>query len=258
MTLTKTVCLICCGYLLLGCNSEISTDKTFKGKSSIDSVQVTVDSTSGISCLKHFKKEVFIDYQDQDTIYNQLDGLGRRQGFWKDSIDGHLFKFAFYKNGKLDGLLLRYGDGRREQMYKNGQRHGLHKWFYSVNDPSPYSTAYYENDSLIWHAFPWEMTDYLIPIKGYSCRKDSVLFKMYYESGELMYQGVITNTDPRIQTTLYPAKGIHKAYYQNGQLKARIDYDDFYMEVYDSMGVRMFQDSLWKWRGRTISLYYPK
>ena len=51
----------------------------------------------------------FLQAQTKDTIFNQTDAKGLKQGFWKVKYDnGSINYTAFFKNGKPVGLMKRY------------------------------------------------------------------------------------------------------------------------------------------------------
>jgi antitoxin component YwqK of YwqJK toxin-antitoxin module len=79
--------------------------------------------------------------------------------------------------------------------------------------------------------------------------------KGHYESGALMYEGMIVNGEGFFGNDI-PAIGQHRAYYESGNTKAIIDYDRYLIKVYDSTENIIFDDSLSRWRGRTIKGYY--
>jgi antitoxin component YwqK of YwqJK toxin-antitoxin module len=98
-----------------------------------------------------------------DTVFNQIDANGLKQGFWKRTMtdNGNPYLYAvesysngkrnglctyffqngkretesYYKNDTLDGLskiFRSYGGLRYEEPFKNGRTHGFKK-YYSVN-----------------------------------------------------------------------------------------------------------------------------
>jgi len=172
---------------------------------------------------------------EQDTATNIKDAQGRKQGKWVTFLYGKPWKVDFYKNNKLHGQCYEYlanGEVLRTD-YINGKRYGYYL-HYQPDSTVARFVVYYQNDTAIWHGFPSELVLYFIPIKGFSSEIDSVYVKVPYVSGNLMYEGWVKN-DSEYNTH---ARGLHKLYYETGQLKAWINYSEDSIIVYNKkMGV---------------------
>ena len=77
--------------------------------------------------------------QRQDTLYNQTDSKGLRQGYWKASYDNGKLKYkGFFRDGKPAGLFMRY--------YEDGTRKAIMNYLPDGN--SVEVSFFYQNDSL--------------------------------------------------------------------------------------------------------------
>lgn len=173
--------------------------------------------------------------QFNEEEYNLKDSQGRKQGKWITMLNGKPWKIEFYKDNKLHGQCFNFwANGEVMRMeYEHGKRHGYYL-HYQPDSTVARFVVYYQNDTAIWHGFPSELVLYFIPIKGFSSEIDSVYVKVPYVSGNLMYEGWVKN-DSEYNTH---AIGLHKLYYETGQLKAWINYSEDSIIVYNKkMGV---------------------
>lgn len=170
---------------------------------------------------------------EQDTATNFKDAQGRKQGKWVTFLYGKPWKVDFYKNNKLHGQCYEYlanGEVMRTD-YINGKRYGYFLHYHPDSIVADF-VSYYENDTFIWFAFPVELKRYFVPIKGFVSSADSVYIKIPYTSGLLFYEGMI-QADAE-QNGL--AVGIHKLYYETGQLNAWVNYEEDSIIVYSKNG----------------------
>jgi antitoxin component YwqK of YwqJK toxin-antitoxin module len=79
-----------------------------------------------------------ISAQSTDTLWNQTDALGQRQGYWKKSYpDGNLIYKGFFKDGKPVGKMERFyenGTRRAELVYLEGTDITHARIFYKTGD----------------------------------------------------------------------------------------------------------------------------
>ena len=79
-----------------------------------------------------------ISAQPTDTLWNQTDSLGQRQGYWKKlSPDGNLIYKGFFRDGKPVGKMERYyenGSKRAELVYPEGTDITRAKIFYKTGN----------------------------------------------------------------------------------------------------------------------------
>ncbi|MCB0798605.1 MAG: hypothetical protein KDB85_13390, partial [Chitinophagales bacterium] len=185
---------------------------------------------------------------NSDT-FNLIDSNGLRQGIWIYQLNGKLLKSESYVDSKLNGTSYEYlANGEiRKTDYSNGLQNGyfLQYWPDSVFGSF---VSYWENGMHLWAAFPWELTYYLVPIKGFIINKDSAEIKVPYNSGKLMYTGTII----RDRKNIGKAIGIHKAYYETGKLKAIVDYDKNMIEIFDTLGQVTTTSTIRDWKGHRI------
>lgn len=85
-----------------------------------------------ISCLPLFS-------QTHDTLFNQTDANGMKQGFWKATFDNGKLKYkGYFKNGKPLGFFVRY--------YEDGTRKAVMN--YLEDGHTVDVSLYYQDDSL--------------------------------------------------------------------------------------------------------------
>jgi antitoxin component YwqK of YwqJK toxin-antitoxin module len=114
-----------------------------------------------------------ISAQSTDTLWNQTDALGQRQGHWKKlNPDGNLIYKGFFKDGKPVGKMVRFyenGKRRAELVYFEGTDITRAKIFYRTGSLA--ATGKYVNmvkDS-VW--------------RYYSYYSDDLMYTETYESG---------------------------------------------------------------------------
>jgi antitoxin component YwqK of YwqJK toxin-antitoxin module len=107
-----------------------------------------------------------ISAQSTDTLWNQTDPQGQRQGYWKKSYpDGNLVYKGFFKDGKPLGKMKRY--------YENGARRA--ELVYLEGNDITYARIFYINGKLAAEG------------KYVNMAKDSVWRYYSYYSDDLMY-----------------------------------------------------------------------
>jgi antitoxin component YwqK of YwqJK toxin-antitoxin module len=104
--------------------------------------------------------------QSTDTLWNQTDSQGLRQGYWKKSYpDGNLIYKGFFKDGKPIG--------RVERFYENGTRRA--ELVYPEGTDFTYATIFYRTGNLAAEG------------KYVNLAKDSLWRYYSYYSDDLMY-----------------------------------------------------------------------
>lgn len=107
-----------------------------------------------------------ISAQPADTLWNQTDALGQRQGYWKKSYpDGQLIYKGSFKDGKPVGKM--------ERFYENGARRA--EMFYVEGTDITYAKIFYRTGNLAAEGMYINMV------------KDSVWRYYSYYSNDLMY-----------------------------------------------------------------------
>ena len=203
-----------------------------------------------LSLYRYYGNEVRIDELRKELDYaskpneilNQTDSDGLKQGKWIIQ-DGGVKTTCHYKDDKLHGnRVVVYGAEKREQMFVDGKKHGYFKHYMNDTTISGY-VAYYENNEQLWRVFKYELEAQIIPEKGWLTERDSVEIIVYYDSGELLYKGLITNEDKE-----FPATGKHYAYFKSGRKRASIDYDTHKMYVFEEDGSVVFAGNIIDWQ----------
>jgi len=123
-----------------------------------------------------------------DTVWNQTDMNGYKQGYWKKYYDDGVLRYkGFFQNNKPVGHLTRYYDSGKKMADVE----------YSSDGITSYATLYYQTGSLAAEGkFVHQDKDSLW--KYYSYYTKSLSYEETYESGE--------------------KHGISNVYYENGQV----------------------------------------
>jgi antitoxin component YwqK of YwqJK toxin-antitoxin module len=104
--------------------------------------------------------------QSTDTLWNQTDAQGQRQGYWKKtSPDGNLIYKGFFRDGKPVGKM--------ERFYENGSRRA--ELFYQEGTDITHAKIFYRTGNLAAEG------------KYVNMAKDSVWRYYSYYSDDLMY-----------------------------------------------------------------------
>jgi hypothetical protein len=208
---------------LYSCNSS---DKNEPINSSENNKQEDITSLS-----PSFKEIISTPVHTIDTL-NQIDKTGLKQGRWEIYQYDKIWKREHYHNDKLHGYQMTYSSDSNFALF----------------------ISYYENGKHLWSAFPWELCDYIVPVKGFLTEENQVEIHVPYNSGKRMYEGTIAKQ----KSSSVSAIGIHKAYYETGELKATIDYTSDSITIYTLKGNQIFSDKISKWKGRNLSSFITK
>ncbi len=148
--------------------------------------------------------------QPTDTLWNQTDAQGQRQGYWKKNYpDGNLIYKGFFKNGKPVGNM--------ERFYENGTRRA--EMVYHEGTENTYATIFYRNGKLAAKG------------KYVNMAKDSIWCYYSYYSDDLMY------------TETYKAglkNGESRKFYPGGQLAEILTWQ---MDLKHGPWKQFFEDS---------------
>jgi antitoxin component YwqK of YwqJK toxin-antitoxin module len=126
-----------------------------------------------ITCLL---VSVCISAQSADTVWNQTDGLGRKQGHWKKhDPDGNIIYKGFFKDGEPVGKMERfYEDGTRRAelfhpedtditrakiFYRTGKLAAAGKYVNMVKDSVWHYYSYYSDDLMYTETYQTGMKD---------------------------------------------------------------------------------------------------
>jgi len=183
-----------------------------------------------------------------DTI-GYTDSAGFKQGTYTTYLQGKVWKIERYKDDQLHGQHFEYlanGEVLRTD-YVNGVRNG---YFLHYNPDSIFGkfVTFWQDGRKLWSAFPWELNSYLVPVKGFLSELDSVEIKVPYNSGQLMYTGLIaTRGGGRAEPI-----GHHVAFYESGSVKASIDYDADSIRIFSREGELIKSETISSWQGQRI------
>lgn len=152
---------------------------------------------------------------------NASDAQGRKQGLWKQMLNGKVWKLEQYKNDQLNGKCLEYqADGTVfETSYKNGVKQGL-QLHYAPDSTVAIYVRYYTNNESQWMVYPNLLHRFFVPVKGILIDVDSAYLRVPYNNGSLMYEGAVVHREHGRGQPV----GIHKIYYPDGSLKCLLNY----------------------------------
>jgi len=177
---------------------------------------------------------------------NFTDINGLKQGLWKTYWNKKIWKEERYKDGHLHGINREYfANGEIIQSkYINGVKHGLSIHYHPDSSAARFITLW-DNDKAIWLAFPNILESSFVSLKGFILHIDSAKLEIPYVSGKLLYSGTIIKKEPDINLG-YPI-GIHKVFYETGELKALVDFDSRKLTVYDKGGEIIREEPILEW-----------
>ncbi len=206
---------------LVGCNSPTEKPKNIVLS---DSVKIMPDNnTLDISRI------------------NFTDVKGLKQGKWVKSDKKNITKeILTYKNDTLNGHYYIGSDGwRREGIYKNGLYDG-YQWVISGNLAQYYS--FYQAGKFIWAAYYAADHNNLFPIKGFRIAFDSTYIKAPHYNGKLWYEGLFIFQPNQRNPNFIGNKpvGVHKIYFETGELKGIVDYNKRIISEYKKTGKKLY------------------
>ena len=191
-----------------------------------------------------------IDAPQGTEVLNEVDSLGRKQGHWVLHYRGKPWKDENYKDGVLDGLRKEHWANGEviENEYSMGVLDGRARHYHPDSSFAMYQ-SFYENGEPVYLVFPWELATYIVPVKGWRAWRDSVEVKVDWLNGKHMYHGYLRVSEPDSLTSAF---GMHQAYYEDGTLKATIDYDRETIVLFDRSGKVVEQTTPSRWRGKQL------
>lgn len=227
-------------FTLLSSCTDSTNGETQSSNFNDKYIQEKIDQTKDSS----FQVESNIDsITTKVEQINVTDSNGLKQGKWESYLNGKLWKIDYYKDDKLNGNCIKYqvnGDVQSTE-YKMGIRDGYFLQ-YSPDSIAAQFVTFWEQNEKKWSAFPWELCHLMRPLKGFITEQDTSYIKVPYNSGTLLYEGLIVRNNKEILPT-----GIHKVYYKAGGIKATIDYQSKNIKVFNENGSLEFSGSLDDW-----------
>lgn len=172
-----------------------------------------------------------------------------KEGISKQYLNGKVWKINRYSAGKLDGKNFEFLENGEilETNYKNGIRDGYFLHYAPKSRTAKFAT-FWKDGKKLWSAFPDQLDLSIIPSKGFITDEDTIEIKIPYNSGKLLYQGRIIS----------PAKiedeciGKHTLWFENGKIRAIIDYDRDSIKIYNEKGKLLQNTNIFKMRGFRI------
>lgn len=184
---------------------------------------------------------------------------GKRQGFWKTTIDRKNYRAAMYENGVLNGRYLEYHDNgkiRYETNYENGLAVGPFKRYYSNGKLEEEGTTIFSSNPndlkkdtiYLKLELPFEYTFQLVDLPNLGRLNYNYITWLTdpsysIEPAELdrrfaFYKDYGLEPTRRIKSTPIVGrksvrKGSYKAYYKNGQVKLEGTYYPKVSEVFN-------------------------
>jgi antitoxin component YwqK of YwqJK toxin-antitoxin module len=151
--------------------------------------------------------------QTNDTVFNQKDAQGRKQGFWKVKYENGTIKYtAFFKDDKPRGILKRYFDDNTIKAILEFNASGIKaraKVFYQAGPLAEEGNFINSLKDSIWNYYSY-YTKNLSSKEHYVNGKRNGLSICYYTDGKVAEELEWKN-DVR--------DGIWRQYYDNGNLK---------------------------------------
>ena len=178
----------------------------------------------------------FCVYSQTDTVFNQTDKNGLKQGYWKKEYpNGKLMYKGFFKDGKPAGEMKRYyetGELKAILNYKEGIRQVHARIYYDTGELA--SEGYYtdEKKDSLWKYFSY-YTNTLTASENYSKGIKNGLEKHFYENQQVseefewknnikdgVWNQYFNDGKPKLKATYVKDKlqGVYIVYYPDGSL----------------------------------------
>jgi antitoxin component YwqK of YwqJK toxin-antitoxin module len=177
-----------------------------------------------------------LTYSQSDTVFNQVDKNGLKQGYWKKSFpNGKLMYKGFFKDGKPAGEMKRYyesGELKAVMQYNENDQKVFAKIFYDTGEIA--SEGFYVNEKKdsIWKYYSY-YTNTLTASETYKMGVKNGAEKHYYEnqkvSEEIQWKNGVKegewnqyfdNGKPKLKTinTQNKMNGVYVVYYPSGDI----------------------------------------
>jgi prepilin-type processing-associated H-X9-DG protein len=187
-----------------------------------------------------------------------MDSLGRKQGHWIFyNPKGRMTEECDFLDGVPHGVKTSYAwaDGHIfRQEFKLGKRQGYNMRYHRDSTVADV-VSFYDADTFVWMAWPYEFAQYVIPIKGLSTHEnqeekeldqhyDTIRIRVPYVNGQLLHEGPVLK---RKNKGIKPVS-IHTTYFSDGRKRAVTNYDQKSITVFAADGKVEFQGSHQAWR----------
>src|SRR5690606_11249585 len=146
-------------------------------------------------------------------------------------------------------LISKFADGQSHRTsILRGKKHGYVQ-IYHPDSTTLEACYYYQNDTLQWNSYPWELNTYILPVKGMSTERDCVEVRIPYVNGKLMYTGWLSGKYGKKEhpERYRSAIGVHTVFYPNGNIQAVVDYDIDSIIAYNEDGSLFLNTDFRNW-----------
>jgi antitoxin component YwqK of YwqJK toxin-antitoxin module len=150
-----------------------------------------------------------------DTLYNQTDSKGLKQGYWKKEYPNKTMMYkGFFKNGKPLGEMRKYyenGQLKALMNYDEKNEHVTTKIYYDDGKIAAQGIYYLEKKDSIWNYYSY-YSGTLIATETYDKGIKNGIEKHFYESGHLSEEIAWQNN---------MREGIWNQYFEDGKPKMK-------------------------------------
>lgn len=172
-----------------------------------------------------------IAFNQTDTVFNQTDDLGQKQGYWKKSYpNGKLMYKGFFKDNAPQGEMVRY--------YESG---GVQARMYFRENGVTMTKLYYEDGELSAEGL-------------YKNRAKDSVWKYYS-----FYSGTLVSEENYLNGK---KDGIQKSYYANGKVSEEIEYkndikEGSWKQFFEDGSPKLTATHRWNKVNGRYTFYYP-
>ncbi len=194
----------------------------------------------------------------KDTVFNQTDANGLKQGNWKKYYpNGKLMYTAFFKDGKPIGEMRRYSENGNLEAVMNFNKTGEYaraKLYFNDGRIAAEGNFINSKKDSTWKYYSY-YSHAVIAIENYKNGLKDGISKRFYENGSISeeqewrnnlkdgeWKQYFQNGELRSSGIYKEGKlsGTYEVYYENGQLRAQGNYDNNIMNgnwvYYDENG----------------------
>jgi antitoxin component YwqK of YwqJK toxin-antitoxin module len=175
-------------------------------------------------------------FSQTDTVFNQLDNNGLKQGYWKKNYpNGKLMYKGCFKDGKPAGEMRRYyetGELKAVMEYKDGVNRVFAKIYYDTGELASEGFYMDEKKDSTWKYYSY-YTNTLTSIESYKKGIKNGFEKHFYQNQQVseeiewknnlkdgVWNQYFDNGKPKLKTTNVQDKvhGVYVVYYPDGNL----------------------------------------
>ena len=153
-----------------------------------------------------------------DTVFNQVDAKGLKQGYWKkDYPNGKLMYRGYFKDGKPAGEMRRYystGDLQAIMKFDKKGEYSRAVLFYDTGDVAAKGNYHHEQKDSLWTYFSY-YTGAITTTESYDDGVKNGSEKHYYPSGQI---------SDEVQWKKDVKDGAWNQYFEDGSVKLKASY----------------------------------